>query len=231
VCAVLTAPSICDVLVTCAPCTPLTRPLPRTVECRAPRDVDASMLPTHYLVVYNPHTRQPGQLFPAHSLLLAAQCAAAPRFGPTTRELRADSTFRVPLLGLPVPAPHAFHPLFRYLHGHGTSALLAALLPLPSAALGPLALGADGIQSRLVQLLVDWLSLRALLAALKTCHGVWANAAALHVNDDRLWHVLHYAWCVLVQAVERSAPAAIDADDADAVDRALGEADTLPYEV
>ncbi|CUA72250.1 hypothetical protein RSOLAG22IIIB_00915 [Rhizoctonia solani] len=229
---------ILDMLVTCAPTSPLTNPLPRTLECTVHHpSPEPSMLPTHYLVVYNPRTPdQPGKLFPAHSLVLATQCAALPSFGSTTRELRDDDTFTVPLLGLPLPAPNHFGPLYTFLHDHSANALLAALLPLPQAAFGRISLETNGITGRLAQALSDWLSLRALLSTLKTIHGVWANAGALHVDNDRLWKILGFAWRVLVAAVERSAgPLAADSAlsqddyDADAVDRELGD-NPPPYE-
>ncbi|KAJ1310416.1 hypothetical protein OPQ81_007150 [Rhizoctonia solani] len=239
VCAI--SKEILEMLVTCVPTTALTNPLPRTLDCivRHPSP-ESSMLPTHYLVVYNPRTPdQPGKLYPAHSLVLATQCAALPSFGPTTRELRDDNSFTVPLLGLPLPAPNHFGPLYTFLHDHSANALLAALLPLPHAAFGRISLEIDGITERLSHALSDWLSLRALLSTLKTIHGVWANAAALHVDNERLWKILSFAWRVLVAAVERSAgPEATDSalsvmsqddQDADAVERELGDRPP-PYE-
>ncbi|KAG8733181.1 hypothetical protein FRC11_008107 [Ceratobasidium sp. 423] len=238
VCAI--SKEILEMLVTCVPTTALTNPLPRTLDCHVLHPApEPSMLPTHYLVVYNPRTPdQPGKLYPAHSLVLAAQCAALPSFGSTTRELRDDNTFTAPLLGLPLPAPNHFGPLYQFLHDHSANALLAALLPLPQPAFGRISLEIDGITDRLAQALSDWLSLRALLSTLKTIHGVWANAAALHVDNDRLWKILGFAWRVLVAAVERSAgpnaDSAIDAIsqddlDAEAVDRELSD-DPPPYE-
>ncbi|CAE6433819.1 unnamed protein product [Rhizoctonia solani] len=230
---------ILEVLATCVPTTPLTNPLPRTLDCTVLHpNPEPSMLPTHYLVVYNPRTPdQPGKLFPAHSLVLATQCAALPSFGSTTRELRDDNTFTAPLLGLALPAPNHFEPLFLFLHDHSANALLASLLPLPQAAFGRISLETDGITERLTHALSDWLSFRTLLSTLKTVHGVWANAVALHVDNDRLWKIIDFAWRVLVAAVERSAgPNACsaldsfsqDERDADAVERELDGA--LPYE-
>ncbi|KAF8710197.1 hypothetical protein RHS03_02446, partial [Rhizoctonia solani] len=224
---------ILEMLTASVPRTPLAKPLPRTVECTVlDPNPEPSMLPTHYLVVYNPRSPdQPGKLFPAHSLVLATQCAALPSFGSTTRELRHDNTFTVPLLGLPLPAPNHFEPLYLFLHDHSANALLATLLPLPHSAFGRISLEAHGITERLSQALSHWLSLPVLLSALKTVHGVWANAAALHVDSDRLWKILAFAWRVLVAAVERSAgpdaqsvldSISQDDRDADAVERELG---------
>ena len=211
-------------------------PLPRTIECYTPRnDIEPSHLPTHFLIVYDPRAgSQAGILYPAHSLVLATQCSNLPHFGPTTRELDENNHAQVPLVGFPVPVPHAFKVLDVYLYNHNAQQLIAALLPLPGAALASVSHESAGIESRLSRTMADWLSLRALLGALKTIHGVWANAASLGVNDDRLWTIIRFAWTVLIGAVERSAGVAppnvyTDDEEADAVDEALGDAPP-PYE-
>ncbi|KAG8748707.1 hypothetical protein FRC10_000098 [Ceratobasidium sp. 414] len=230
--------SICHALATVVPKTLPTSPLPHTLECVA-RDptVELGNMPTHFLIVFDPHAgAQRGLLFPAHSLVLATQCSTFTRFGPTTRELSADNTtLTVPLIGCPVPAPRAFSVLNAFLYTHNSQQLIAALLPLPGAALASISHESAGVASRLSRAMADWLSMRALLGALKAVHGVWANATSLGVNDDRLWTIIRFAWVVLIGAVERSAGVAppnvyTDDEEADLVDQALGDAPP-PYEV
>ncbi|KAG8758978.1 hypothetical protein FRC12_009872 [Ceratobasidium sp. 428] len=228
--------SISDTLLTVVP-KALPSALAPTVEC-AVRDpnVEPSNMPTHYLIVIEPQARaQRGLLFPAHSLVLAAQCSSVTRFGPITRQLSDDGkTATIPLVAFPVPAPRAFHILNAFLYTHNPQQLIASLLPLPGAALSSISHESAGVAHRLSRAMADWLSTRALLNALKTVHGVWANAASLGVNDDRLWTIIRFAWGVLIGAVERSAGVAppsvyTDDEEADLVDQALGDAPP-PYE-
>ncbi|QRV86098.1 Clp1-like protein [Ceratobasidium sp. AG-Ba] len=227
---------ICDAMATVVPKTLPTSPLPRTLECVA-RDpsVELGDMPTHFLIVYDPRAgKQRGLLFPAHSLVLATQCSSLVRFSPTTRQLADDNTLTVPLIGLGVPAPNAFSILNAFLYTHNPQQLIAALLPLPGAALASISHESAGVASRLSRTMADWLSMRALLGALKVLHGVWANATSLGVNDDRLWTIIRFAWTVLIGAVERSAGVAppnvyTDDEEADLVDQALGDAPP-PYE-
>jgi hypothetical protein len=208
-----------------------------TIECVA-RDpsVDLCEMPTHYLVVYDPNAKahQQGLLYPASSLVLASQCASFNTFGPTTRELDSTNSLTIPIIYCPLPAPHTFGIINSFLYTHNAQHLIATLLPMPAAALSTITFASPSIAARTSQAMSEWLTTRALLSALKTVHGVYANAVTLNVNEDRFWTIIRFAWKVLVGAVERSvgvAPPDVPADDeeADAADAALGDVPP-PYE-
>ncbi|QRW26960.1 Lipase (class 3) [Rhizoctonia solani] len=213
---------ILEMLTASVPRTPLAKPLPRTVECTVlDPNPEPSMLPTHYLVVYNPRSPdQPGKLFPAHSLVLATQCAALPSFGSTTRELRHDNTFTVPLLA---PVPVLARPQRQCPASHTPPAPPLCIwedisrspwhyrAPFPSAV--PLALAP-----------------RAALHPQNRTRRLGQRRGSARRQRPTL-EILAFAWRVLVAAVERSAgpdaqsvldSISQDDRDADAVERELG---------
>ena len=182
--------------------------LPKEVDVTV-RNAHDSVLPTHMLAVHS--STQPASqgarkvtLFPAHSLVLAAHCANLPPLpasvastsAPVTSDDSEDVHVTLPILPLSIPSPETFATLSSYLYTRRADALLRALLPsFPSSTPVPTTMVA------LTQTLERAPSSTLLAHALKV-HGVWRNACALGVHDERLWGVLDLAWKACVGGLE-----------------------------
>lgn len=160
------------------------------------RNAETKVLPTHMLAVHS--STQPAlgarkvTLFPAHSLVLAAHCANLPALPASfsTPASSADSSevqLTLPVLPLALPSPETFAPLSSYLYTRRADALLKTLIPL-----------ASNRQS------VADLSSSTLLAYALKIHGVWRNACALGVHDEKLWKVLDLAWSLCVGSLGKA---------------------------
>ena len=180
--------------------------LPKEVDVTV-RNAHDSILPTHMLAVHS-STQSASQgarkvtLFPAHSLVLAAHCANLPPLPalvastPVTSDDSEDVHVTLPILPLSIPSPETFATLSSYLYTQRPDALLRSLLPsFPTTTPVPATTAA------LTQTLERAPSSILLAHALKV-HGVWRNACALGVHDERLWGVLDLAWKACVGGLE-----------------------------
>ncbi|KAH0831260.1 hypothetical protein J3R83DRAFT_13894 [Lanmaoa asiatica] len=168
-------------------------------------------MPTHMLAVYSRHvpaaTKRRVTLFPIHNIVLATHCANLPIL-PTSNITRPDvagSTVSVPVVPLCIPAPEVFPQLSTFLYTKRIDHLLASLLPCPA----PHPLYRDDPTSEPVLSLLQQFagklatshSAQTLLTHAMAVNGLWRNACALGIDDEKLWCALDVAWEVLVVAL------------------------------
>jgi len=182
-----------------------------------PRELEAvvndlsSDLPTHMLAVYGRHvpaaTKRRVTLFPIHSIILATHCANLPIL-PPSNVIRPDtvgSTVSVPVVPLCIPAPDVFPQLSTFLYTKRIDHLLASLLPCPAP--HPLYRGDPTSESVLTLLhqfagkLATSYTVQTLLTHAMVVNGLWRNACALGIDDEKLWCALDVAWEVLITAL------------------------------
>lgn len=160
---------------------------------------ETKVLPTHMLAVHS--STQPAlgarkvTLFPAHSLVLAAHCANLPALPassptPTSSSDSSDVKLTLPVIPLALPSPETFAPLSSYLYTRRADTLLRTLVPR-----------AQNAQS------VANVPSSILLAHALKIHGVWRNACALGVHDEKLWKVLDLAWSLCVGSLGKATAA------------------------
>ena len=163
-------------------------------------------------------------LYPTHSLVLAAHCAALPSLPPSRPSNRATSV-TLPIVPLTVPDAATFPHLHAYLHTKRADTLLAALLPclaahLPaaSAASSSAARGytAQFSQDRLLRLAQTLASaaysqagaqgaLQMLMAYAKVVTNLWKNTCAFGIYDTELWGVIDLTYEIILTALNRVA--------------------------
>ncbi|KAG8216131.1 hypothetical protein J3R82DRAFT_8134 [Butyriboletus roseoflavus] len=174
----------------------------------------SSDMPTHMLAVYSRHvpaaTKRRVTLFPIHNIILATHCTNLPVL-PASDVVRPDvagSTVSVPVVPLCIPAPEVFPLLSTFLYTKRIDHLLASLLPCPAP--HPLYRD-DPTSERVLTLLRQFAgklatkhSAQALLAHAMAINGLWRNACALGINDEKLWCALDVAWEVLIIALALS---------------------------
>ncbi|KAG0697126.1 hypothetical protein DFH29DRAFT_984387 [Suillus ampliporus] len=169
----------------------------------------SSDMPTHMFAVFS--SRQPAAarrrvtLFPAHNLVFATHCANLPIL-PTSPPAFVECTgqeIKVPVVPLCIPAPEVFPQLSTFLYTKRIDHLLGALLPLPT----PPQLYLDDpttvmpLLTEFAQQLAATYTAQALLLHIASVHGMWRNAVALGIADERLWCALDVAWEVLLTSL------------------------------
>jgi hypothetical protein len=169
----------------------------------------SSDMPTHMFAVFS--SRQPATarrrvtLFPAHNLVFAIHCANLPILPvpqPTFPEC-AGQEIKVPVVPLCIPAPEVFPQLSTFLYTKRIDHLLGTLLPCPS----PPQLYRDDpatvmpLLEEFAQKLAQTYTAQALLMHIGKAHGMWRNAIALGIADERLWCALDVAWEVLLTSL------------------------------
>lgn len=171
----------------------------------------SSDMPTHMLAVYGRHvsaaTKRRVTLFPIHSIILATHCANLPILPPSnvTRPGAPGSTVSLPMVPLCIPAPDVFPQLSSFLYTKRIDLLLASLLPCSV----PHPLYRDDPTSERVLSLLQQFSSRlattygtqGLLAHAMAVNGLWRNACALGIDDEKLWCGLDVAWEILITAL------------------------------
>ncbi|KAH7928837.1 hypothetical protein BV22DRAFT_1003883 [Leucogyrophana mollusca] len=185
---------------------PITNALPKELSVVI-NDLSSDM-PTHMLAVY---ARQPSSssavrrrvtLFPTHSIVLAAHCAnlpSLPPYAPTSVPDAPGSSISIPVVPLCIPSPDTFSRLSNFLYTKRVDHLLASLLPCPPPAslCSPSLNSSEAAQSFSAKLAATYTA-QALLSHAMTVHGLWRNACALGVSDERLWGAMDVAWEVLL---------------------------------
>ena len=142
---------------------------------------DATCYPTHMLAVHS-SSPQPDEtcqitMYPTHHLILASHCASLPVLppscpsplpGPSSSSSSSSSTVTIPVVSLSIPSPPTFPLLHSYLYTKDLRNVVSALF-------SPSDPDAPQRQAALV-------------------YGVWSNAHALGVVDEKLFDVLDKAW-------------------------------------
>ena len=181
---------------------PPTSTLPRELEIVI-NDMVAAHCPTHMLAIYSISSvtqKRKVTLFPTHHLVLATHCNNLPAF-PASSPDATNSTVRVPVVPLCLPSPETFSILQSYLYTKRTDALLATLLPAPPSSLSEPGVPLPDMISRLVHHLAATGDAPALARHAAIINGVWKNACALGVHDDKLWSAIKVAWEAVVGAI------------------------------
>lgn len=171
----------------------------------------SSDVPTHMLAVYSRQvpatTKRRVTLFPVHNIILATHCANLPvlqKSNPTPPECVGQS-ISIPVVPLCIPVPEMFPPLSTFLYTKRIDYLLSTLLPSPvSSALlleDPSSLNAQRSLQQFANKLAAITPAHILLARAMLVNGLWRNACALGITDERLWCAIDIAWDVLINAL------------------------------
>ncbi|KAG6329585.1 hypothetical protein ID866_9504 [Astraeus odoratus] len=173
-------------------------------------DISCDM-PTHMLAVYAhqapANAKRRVTLFPTHNVILATHCANLPileKSTPTPPESAGES-ITIPVVPLCIPAPGVFPHLSTFLYTKRIDHLLATILPCPAPA--ALYMGdpnSESVRSQLQQFaskLATMAPAHVLLARIMLVNGLWRNACALGIADEKLWCAMDVAWEVLIHAI------------------------------
>ncbi|KAG6832192.1 hypothetical protein H0H87_002302 [Tephrocybe sp. NHM501043] len=170
--------------------------------------------PTHILAVTSSkNPSDTAQIFPVHSLVLAAQCSQLPCL-PPSHQLPHSPTLQLPVLPLSIPSPAAFSVLHSYMYHHRLESVLKALFPMPSGFLH--SLSHDAVQAALasgptLHQLSSYLcssvsgNPQALTSHAAHVKELWQTMAALGLHDPELWDTIDLAWEVILGAFNLAA--------------------------
>jgi hypothetical protein len=175
--------------------------LPRELEIVV-NDMVKTHCPTHMLAIYsNSSTTQKRKvtLFPTHHLVLVAHCNNLPVL-PASNPDTTDSSAKIPVVPLCLPSPETFSILQSYLYTKRIDVLLAALLPTLPSPSEPSASLPEMIK-RLTNHLAAAGDPLTLARHALIINGVWRNACALGVYDDKLWGSIDISWGAIVGAM------------------------------
>jgi len=171
-------------------------------------DMVSAHPPTHVLAIYsnNSATRKcKVTLFPAHELVLAAHCSHLPSF-PISHPDTTKSAVQVPVVPLCLPSPETFSTLQLYLYTKRVDVLFATLLPAPPSTLSETGVPLPEMIKRLTHHLAATSNMPSLARHAMVINGVWRNACALGVHDDKLWSSIEFAWEAVVGAMSIGTP-------------------------
>ena len=141
-----------------------------------------------------PQTRRTRiEVFPAHDIVLAANCPNVPLLPPGTvlplPNGRKPESLTIPVVRMAMPSVFTFHIVHAFLYSGDTAALRAALLPPGWKS--------DGATGAVKQAIV--------------VHGVWANARKLGVVDERIgerkesfYDVIDAVWAEVLQLANQT---------------------------
>jgi len=186
---------------------PVSNVLPKELSIMV-NDISSDM-PTHMFAVFS--SRQPATarhrvtLFPVHNLVFATHCANLPILPASQPALPEcpGQEIKVPIVPLCIPAPEVFPQLSTFLYTKRIDHLLESLLPCrPSPRLyldDPATV--TPLLEEFAQKIAQTYTAQALLMHVGKVHGMWRNAVALGIPDERLWCALDVAWEVLLTSL------------------------------
>jgi len=171
----------------------------------------SSDMPTHMLAVYSRQvpaaTKRRVTLFPTHNIILASHCANLPILQSSTPATpkSCGESISIPVVPLCIPAPEVFPQLSTFLYTKRIDHLLATLLPQPApAALYTEDPTSENVRTQLQQFATKLVAIapaHVLLARAMAVNGLWRNACALGIADEKLWCAMDVAWEVLIHAL------------------------------
>lgn len=171
----------------------------------------SSDMPTHMLAVYSRQvpatTKRRVTLFPAHNIILASHCANLPILQSSAPAVPTSGgeSILIPVVPLCIPAPEVFPQLSTFLYTKRVDHLLATLLPLPApAALYTEDPTNENVRTQLQQFATKLVAIapaHVLLSRAMAVNGLWRNACALGIADEKLWCAMDVAWEVLIHAL------------------------------
>ncbi|KAJ6618711.1 hypothetical protein B0H10DRAFT_2176175 [Mycena sp. CBHHK59/15] len=157
--------------------------LPKELEILM-NDIVAAACPTHMLAIYADAPLALGQkrhvsLFPMHDIVFAAHCARLPAF-PASQPPSAAPRHTIPVVPLCIPSPETFPLLQSYLYTQQPTMLLTSLQPPRDS------------ETDLLQLATHAMKI----------HGLWRNACALGVVDERMYAAIEASWDSTIAAMQ-----------------------------
>lgn len=180
-------------------------------------------LPTHVFAVYasqNMDGRHRVTLHPLHNMVLSSHCANLPPLRNTPEAVDCEeydfpkqhAILTVPVIPLVLPHPPTFPHIIQYLYTKKTEPLMVALLPAP-----PREDPSDDDEEeeeeedinprvKLAQRLARTYDPRRLFAHTMLINGLWRNAVALGVYDEKLWMTMDVAWDIMLTALRIASP-------------------------
>jgi hypothetical protein len=191
---------------------PPKRQLPKEMNIKL-NDKVAAACPTHMLAVYS-HTptlrSEPPQprrvtLYPAHSLVFSSHCVNLPPLSPHCSSTPPNpGTVNLPVVPLGLPSSDTFPILQSYMYTKRADTLSASLLPTMPEPRWP---GRPGTRmSDIIQEQADYLGneydIPTLLRHAMIINGLWRNACALGVYDDKLWATIDIAWGSVIGGIQ-----------------------------
>ena len=151
-----------------------------------------------------PANRRKVNLYPVHSLVLAAQCAKMPPFPPTPTiptDQPSPQVIKLPVLFITIPHPESFTALLVYLYCKDPTKLAKDLMPLPP----PPTLFEDHSQvMQYATKLAMTFTEVALLRIASLVHGLWQNVCAFSIDNETLWTTIDTLWEVFISALTMS---------------------------
>ncbi|KAK1236241.1 hypothetical protein PQX77_000503 [Marasmius sp. AFHP31] len=171
------------------------------------------------------------KLYPVHAHVMAAHCAKLPAFSPSPITNEAvpepinNATPRkvtLPVRNLCLPHPQTFPVLSQYLYLRRAELLYNAFLPFPPSKCAQ-AFNEAGTatpttdsetpssffthpqstshQIEIATELANTYTPHRLLESVAVVHGIWMNACALGIFDDKMWTIIDGCWEVLLRAL------------------------------
>ncbi|KIJ36194.1 hypothetical protein M422DRAFT_782340 [Sphaerobolus stellatus SS14] len=135
--------------------------------------------PSHLFAIHS-KTSTAVSLFPIHAIVFTSHCANLPAL-PASRTIFTKGSVTLPVVPLRIPHPASFPTLMHYLYTKKIDQLVASLLPNPIA---------------------DDVSMHTLLNQIGRVYGLWMNAVALGVCEDKIWPAVDDVWVKLLDALQ-----------------------------
>lgn len=150
-------------------------------------------------VAGKPHLPRKVTLYPAHSLVLASQCAHLPESpSPITPPEEGAQKLNVPVWPLCLPSPLTYPHLSTYLYSKRLDIFVRSVLPRPPP---PTYLQNPSQVSGFPRELAETFTVQTLIKHVFMIYGVWQNVCALGIFDDNLWETLDILWELLLTSI------------------------------
>ncbi|KAF8516051.1 hypothetical protein JB92DRAFT_2716292 [Gautieria morchelliformis] len=164
---------------------------------------DVSVEPPSHIIAAYGTTDNRIVLFPVHAIILVTNCAHLPTLPISRPDTPAapGGVVTLPVIPLRLPSPASFPILLSYLYTKRPEPLLAELLTAPSTS----------SIAQLARAQAAAFPVQALVANILKAQGLWNNASALGISDDKLFQALELAWEVLLQALGISTGQSVEA--------------------
>ncbi|KAL0946233.1 hypothetical protein HGRIS_012492 [Hohenbuehelia grisea] len=170
------------------------------------KDIPTHLRPTHALAVYSSQPsggRTKVTLYPTHKQIHNICCHILPPLPGAVKDAEKD-IITVPVVTLALPSPQTFPLLSAYLYTKQQRALFASFLPpgcrVPDNLQPDADINDDDIEP-FGNVIAQTYTAQAILQCVLKVNGVWRNACALGVTDQRLWDTVDLVWEVLLSAL------------------------------
>ena len=125
-------------------------------------------------------------LYPGHSLVFASHCNNLPTLPGPSKTRAKRGTINLPVVPLPLPSPDTFAMLEQYMYTKRLDKLFSHILPVAPTPAKPNMPFPLVIEQHAAELGRTY-DVQTLLRYAMIVDGLWRNACALGVFDDRLW--------------------------------------------